>query len=77
MVKCKISLVFILAKKLETKKATVSHIYCCKMREHMTSDKNEEAKAAMMAEFSHYDKRILRLFEYVYECQTYKVLNTF
>lgn len=41
------------------------------------SDKNEEAKAAMMAEFSHYDKKILRLFEYVYECQTYKVLNRF
>lgn len=41
------------------------------------SDKNEEAKAAMMAEFSHYDKKILRLFEYVYECQTYKVSNGF
>ncbi|KAF3067609.1 3-hydroxybenzoate 6-hydroxylase 1 [Trichoderma lentiforme] len=46
VVKCKTLLVFILAKKLETKKAT-----------------NEEAKAAMMAEFSHYDKKILRLFE--------------
>lgn len=45
--------------------------------EQIMSDNNAEAKAAMMAEFSHYDKKILRLFEYVYECQTCKVLNRF